>query len=94
MAQQLYKTAAQVGDNIAFMHMEANGLLPKEKVLDKVRYRVWSALYNFDCRTSDGSTPASRFFRREFPDLFEAVLAQIDALPWPRQHRTAVVLSD
>jgi hypothetical protein len=62
--------------------------------LPKRRYRVWSAIYNFDCRASDGSTPASRFFRREFPDLFETVLAQIDELPLPRQRRTAVALSD
>ena len=62
--------------------------------LPKRRYRVWSALYNFDCQASDGSTPASRFFRREFPDLFEAVLSQIDELPRPRQRQTAMALSD
>ena len=32
----------------------------------------------------DGTTPASRFFRRSFPDLFESVLSQIDELPLPR----------
>jgi hypothetical protein len=41
--------------------------------LPKRRSKVWSALHNFDGRASDGSTPASRFFRREFPDLFETV---------------------
>jgi hypothetical protein len=41
--------------------------------LPKRRYQVWSVLHNFDCRVSDGSTPASRFFRREFPNLFETV---------------------
>ena len=30
--------------------------------LPKRRYEVWSAVHNFDCRASDGSTPASRFF--------------------------------
>src|SRR5919202_3444095 len=49
------------------------------------RYQVWTVLHNFDCRASDGTTPASRFFRRSFPDLFESVLSQIDALPLPRQ---------
>ena len=44
------------------------------------RYQVWTVLHNFDCRASDGTTPAVRFFRREFPDLFESVLTQIDAL--------------
>ena len=53
--------------------------------LPKRRYQVWSALYNFDCHASDGSTPASRFFRHSFPDLFETVLAHIDELPRPRE---------
>lgn len=57
--------------------------------LPKSRYRVWSALHNFDCRAKDGSTPASRFFRREFPDLFEAVLSQIDELPRARNRKPA-----
>ena len=57
--------------------------------LPKRRYQVWSALYNFDCHASDGSTPASRFFRYEFPDLFEVVLSQIDELPRPRARRQA-----
>jgi len=57
------------------------------------RYKVWSALYNFDCRASDGSTPASRFFRREFPDLFETVLDQIDELPRPRKRRAAMAIN-
>lgn len=61
--------------------------------LPKRRYQVWSALHNFDCRASDGSTPASRFFRREFPDLFETVLAQIEELPRPRKRELAMALN-
>jgi len=41
--------------------------------LPKHRYKVWTVLQNFDCRAADGTTPASRFFRRDFPDLFETV---------------------
>jgi hypothetical protein len=62
--------------------------------LPKRRYKVWSALHNFDCRDSEGSTPASRFFRREFPDLFETVLSQIDELPRARKRQSAIALSD
>jgi Family of unknown function (DUF6399)/IclR helix-turn-helix domain len=47
------------------------------------RYKVWTVLHNFDGRACDRTMPASRFFRREFPDLFESVLAQLDALPCP-----------
>ena len=62
--------------------------------LPKRRYQVWSARHNLDCRASDGSTPASRFFRREFPDLFETVLAQIEELPRARKRQSAIALSD
>jgi Family of unknown function (DUF6399)/IclR helix-turn-helix domain len=58
------------------------------------RYQVWTVLHNFDCRAADGTTPASRFFRRPFPDLFESVLSQIDELPMPRQRRQAIAVSD
>jgi DNA-binding transcriptional ArsR family regulator len=58
--------------------------------LPKRRYQVWTVLHNFDCRDSDGTTPASRFFRREFPDLFESVLSHIDNLPHPRQRHQAL----
>jgi hypothetical protein len=61
--------------------------------LPKRRYQVWSALYNFDCHASDGSTPASRFFRHSFPDLFETVLAHIDELPRPRERRQSKTLT-
>ncbi len=58
------------------------------------RYQVWTVLHNFDCRATDGTTPASRFFRRSFPDLFESVLSQIDELPMPRQRRQALTASN
>ncbi len=58
------------------------------------RYRVWTVLHNFDHRASDGTTPASRFFRREFPDLFETVLSHIEELPRPRQRHQVMALSD
>jgi hypothetical protein len=57
------------------------------------RYQVWTVLHTFECRAADGTTPASRFFRRSFPDLFESVLSQIDELPMPRQHRQALTAS-
>ena len=58
------------------------------------RYQVWTVLHNFDCRASDGTTPAARFFRRAFPDLFESVLAQIDELPLPRQRHQVLTVRD
>ena len=61
--------------------------------LPRRRYPVWTVLHNFDGRAEDGTTPASRFFRRSFPDLFESVLSKIDALPMPRQRRQPIAAS-
>jgi len=61
--------------------------------LPKQRSKVWTILHNFDCRAADGTTPASRFFRRTFPDLFETVLSQIETLPQPRRRKHQVALS-
>lgn len=58
------------------------------------RYQVWTVLHNFDCRATDGTTPASRFFRRSFPDLFESVLSKINELPMPRQRRQPIAASN
>lgn len=62
--------------------------------LPKRRYKVWTVLHNFDCRRSDGTTPASRFFRREFPDLFETILSQIDDVPRPRRRYQTLRISN
>lgn len=61
--------------------------------LPKRRYKVWTVLHNFDCRAADGTTPATRFFRRGFPDLFETVLSNVEDLPRPRQHNPIMALS-
>ena len=61
--------------------------------LPKRRYKVWTVLHNFDCRASDGTTPASRFFRQEFPDLFDTVLSHIEDLPRPRERKQIMARS-
>ena len=70
-----------------------SGMHHNHRGLPKSRYKVWTVLHNFDCRASDGTTPAARFFRRGFPDLFETVLAKIEDLPRPRQRNRAMALS-
>jgi hypothetical protein len=71
-----------------------NGVLAQlphnQRGLPKRRYKVWTVLHNFDCRAADGTTPASRCFRRAFPDLFETVLSHIEDLPRPRQRKGTV----
>jgi len=56
------------------------------------RDKVWTVLHTFDCRAADGSTPAARFFRDAFPDLFETVLAKIDDVPRSRQRHQALAI--
>jgi Family of unknown function (DUF6399)/IclR helix-turn-helix domain len=74
-----------------------NGILAQlhhnQRGLPKRRYKVWTVLHNFDCRAADGTTPASRFFSRAFPDLFATVLSHIEALPRPRRHQQVMTLS-
>jgi hypothetical protein len=68
-----------------------NGMLSQlhhnQRGIPKQRYKVWTVLHNFDCYAADGTTPASRFFRRTFPDLFETVLSHIEVLPRARQRK-------
>ena len=74
-----------------------NGMLAQlhhnQRGLPKRRYKVWTVLHNFDCRAGDGTTPASRFFKQTFPDLFETVLSQVNDLPRPRQRKHPVALT-
>jgi Family of unknown function (DUF6399) len=57
------------------------------------RYQVWSVLHNFDGRASDGSPLASRFCRRDVPDLFATVLSHINEVPRPRRRKQAIGIS-
>jgi hypothetical protein len=61
-------SSAVEGRNGFLSHMHHN-----HRGLPKQRDKVWTVLHHFDCRGADGTTPASRFFRRTFPDLFETV---------------------
>jgi len=68
-----------------------NGVLSplhhKQRGLPKPRYKGWTVWHNFDCHAPDGTTPASRFFRRTFPEVGETVLAHIAVLPRARQRK-------
>jgi protein required for attachment to host cells/AraC-like DNA-binding protein len=89
-AKAFQRTSSAVeGRNGSLSQMHHN-----QRGLPKRRYKVWTILHNFDCRAADGTTPASRFFRREFPDLFETVLSTVDDLPRPRQRHQALAISD
>ena len=63
-----------------------------QRGLPKRRDKVWTVLHTCDCRAADETTPASRFFQRAFPDLFETVFSPIEVLPRARQRQTEVAL--
>jgi Family of unknown function (DUF6399)/IclR helix-turn-helix domain len=87
--QAFQRTSSAVeGRNGALAQLHHN-----QRGLPKQRYKVWTVLHNFDCRAPDGTTPAARFFRRAFPDLFETVLSHIEVLPQPRQRKCDGALS-
>jgi len=81
-------SSAVEGRNGALAQLHHN-----QRGLPKQRYKVWTVLHNFDCHAPDGTTPAVRFFRRTFPDLFETVFSRVDALPQPRRRKQQVALS-
>jgi hypothetical protein len=80
-------SSAVEGRNGSLSQMQHN-----QRGLPKQRSKVWAVLHNFDGRAADGTTPAVRFFRRTFPDLFETVLSHIEVLPRARQRKDQVVL--
>jgi len=81
-------SSAVEGRNGALAQLHHN-----QRGLPKQRYKVWTILHNFDCRAPNGTTPAARFFRRTFPDLFETVVSHIAALPLPRRRKHEVTLN-
>jgi hypothetical protein len=82
-------SSAVEGRNGSLSQMHHN-----QRGLPKRRCKVWTVLHNFDCCAADGTTPASRFFRRSFPDLFETVLSQVGDLPRPRQRNQVMALNN
>jgi hypothetical protein len=81
-------SSAVAGRNGSLSQMQHN-----HRGLPTRRYKVWTVLHNFDCRAADGTTPASRFFQRTFPELFETVVSHIETLPQPRRRKHQVALS-
>lgn len=65
---------------LAFFH-HAN------RAITSTRKKVLTVVHNFDIRREDGKTPAQRLFKKDFPDLFEFVLQQIEELPKPRNKK-------
>lgn len=64
-------------------HHNGRGLLAK-------RLKASTVIHNYTLKRFDGTTAANRLFGREFPDLFEWVVHNMDDLPLPRQYKSTV----
>ena len=85
MAAKFQRTTSAIeGRNGYLSRLHHNGRGLEEKDL-----QVLTILHNFDLKRADGSTAASRFFGRNFPELFPWLMSRIDDLPEPRKPRKA-----
>lgn len=53
----------------------------------ETRLKALTVIHNYGTYRADGSTPASRLYEQEFPNLFEWLLGEMGALPLPRKPR-------
>lgn len=81
MVSKFQRTSSPVeGRNgyLARLHHSARGLSQR-------RLQVLTVIHNFALTRSDGTTAAERLFSKQFPDLFEYLVAHMGELPQPRK---------
>jgi hypothetical protein len=91
-ARRRVQAFARASSAVEGRHGSLSQMPHNHRGLPKQRSKVWPLLHNFDCRAADGTTLASRFFRRTLPELFETVFSQIETLPQPRRRKHQVAL--
>ena len=75
-------SSAVEGRNGYLSQMHHNG-----RGLSKSRLKALTIIYNFELRRRDGTTAAQRLFNKEFPDLFEWLVDNMEVLPVPRERK-------
>lgn len=83
MASSFQRASSQVeGRNgyLAFIHHGQKGI-PSKKM------KALTVIHNFDTRRNDGSTPAQRLFKKEFPNLFEFLCENVTGFKEPRKRK-------
>jgi len=56
--------------------------------IPKERLKVLTVIHNYDIKRADGTTPARRLFRRDFPDLFEFLCLNVTGFKEPRRRKS------
>jgi hypothetical protein len=83
MANLFHRSSSAVeGRNgwLAQMYHNGRGLTVK-------RLQALTVIHNFGIKRADGTTAAERFFKTQFPDLFQWLVEQMGELPLPRKNR-------
>ena len=83
MCRQFQRSSSAIeGRNGYLSQIHHNG-----RGLSVRRLKALGVIHNFDTYRDDETTPAERLFNTKFPDLFEWLLQDFDALPLPRASR-------
>jgi Family of unknown function (DUF6399) len=67
------KALQRASSAVAGRHGSLSPMQHHHRGRPKRRSKVWTVLQNVEGRAAEGTTPASRFCRRGFPDLFATV---------------------
>jgi len=83
LAESFQRASSQVEGRNGYLSFinHANRGIPKQ------RLKVLTVIHNYDVRRADGTTPAQRFFDKEFPDLFEFLCRDVTGFKEPRKGR-------
>ncbi len=87
MANLFHRSSSAVeGRNGWLSQMYHNG-----RGLTVKRLLALTVIHNFGIKRADGTTAAERFFRTQFPDLFQWLVEQMGELPLPRKNRACSI---
>ncbi|MEM1120580.1 MAG: DUF6399 domain-containing protein [Bacteroidota bacterium] len=87
MAKSFQRSSSQVeGRNgyLAFIHHGQKGIPAQKR-------KALTVIHNFDTKQVDGSTPAQRLFKKDFPDLFEFLCENVTGFKEPRKRKSKVL---
>ncbi len=57
------------------------------KGIPKQRLKVLTVIHNYDIKRMDGTSPAQRLFKKDFPDLFEFLSENVTGFKEPRKRQ-------
>lgn len=83
MALSFQRSSSQVEGRNGYLAFMNHG----QKGISKQRIKALTVVHNFDIKREDGSAPAQRLFKQEFPDLFEFLCENVTGFKEPRRRK-------